>query len=263
MRSSKVLKKLRSGQVARTLCSYTSISMLPKYATANGYDGIWLETEHNFWNPKDIQNLLINLHFSDIDCIVRPSSIRERTPIGKYLDNGATGLLVPLVNSVEQARSIVENAKFPPLGDRGADGGGLDGDYYTNFNLKEYTEHYNQETLIAVQIESPEAVDNVEGIAAVKGIDVLFVGPSDLSLRLGCPAELKDPRFTKAQKRVADAAEKNGIAWGRPTGGGDDLKGLLEAGARFINYGGDFMAVAQSIPRWSEEFDNAVKASGI
>ena len=262
MRSSKALKKLRSGQIARTVCVYNTIAMLPKHASINGYDGIWLETEHNFWNPKDIQNFIINTHLNDIDCIVRTSTLRERTPIGKYLDNGATGLLIPLVNSAEQARSVIENAKFPPIGDRGVDGGGLDGDYYTNFNLKDYTEHFNRETLIALQIESPEAVDNVEEIAAVKGVDVLFVGPSDLSLRLGCPSELKDPRFVKAQKRVADAAEKNGIAWGRPTGSVDELKGLLEAGARFINYGGDVGAIAQSILRWSEEFENAVRASG-
>ncbi len=262
MRNSKALKKLRSGQVARTVCAVTPAFMLPKHASDNGYDGIWLESEHNFWNPIDIQNFLINTHFHDIDCIIRPSSIRERIPIGKFLDNGATGLLIPLVNTADQASSIVENAKFPPIGDRGVDGGGLDGDYYTNFNLKDYTEHYNRETLIAVQIESPQAVDNVEEIAEVKGLDVLFVGPSDLSLRLGCPADLKDPRFLEAQKKVADAAEKNGLTWGRPTGGGDDLKGLLDAGARFLNYGGDFGAIVQSFSLWGKEFESALKASG-
>ena len=262
MRNSKVLKKLRSAQVARTVCTNIPIPALPKYASDNGYDGIWLESEHNFWNPIDMRNFLINTHFNDIDCIIRPSSIRERVPLGKLLDNGATGLLVPLVNTAEQALSVVENAKFHPVGDRGVDGGGLDGDYYKNFNLKEYTEHYNRETVIAIQIESPQAVDNIEEIAEVKGLDVLFVGPSDLSLRLGCPADLKDPRFLEAQKKVADAAEKNGLAWGRPTGGGDDLKGLLDAGARFLNYGGDLGAIVQSFERWSGEFEEALNAAG-
>ena len=93
-------------------------------------------------------------------------------------------------------------------------------------------------------------------------MDILFVGPSDLSLRFVCPADLKDPRFLEAQKKVADAADKNGLAWGRPTGGGDDLKGLLDAGARFLNYGGDMGAIVQCFESWSEEFEDALKAAG-
>ena len=259
MRNSKVLRKLNSGQVARTVCVYNPISLIPQYASENGYDGIWLESEHNFWNPIDIKNFLINSHAHDIDCIIRPSSLRERTPIGKLLDNGATGLLIPLVNTAEEAKSIVENAKFHPVGDRGVDGGCLDGDYYRNFNLKEYTDHYNRETVIAVQIETPQAVDNIEEIAAVNGLDVLFVGPSDLSMRLGCPSDLKDPRYLEAQEKVSNSAEKNGLAWGRPTTGGDDLKGLIDAGARFLNYGGDMGAIIQSFERWDKEFENALK----
>ena len=121
-----------------------------------------------------------------------------------------------LRDRVKVSASGAENAKFHPVGDRGVDGGCLDGDYYRNFNLKEYTDHYNRETVIAVQIETPQAVDNIEEIAAVNGLDVLFVGPSDLSMRLGCPSDLKDPRFLEAQEKVSNSAEKNGLRNANP-----------------------------------------------
>lgn len=262
MRKSKTLEKLRSGRVARICCLYSPMSMYPAHAARAGYDGIWLDAEHNTWDVREVQRM-IGLHrLADIDCIVRPPS-RNRIQLYHLLEMGATGMLVPMVSTENEARDLVDSLKFPPLGERGLDGAGLDNNFYLD-GTAGYPERANGETLIAVQIETPEALENVEAIAAVPGIDVLFIGPGDLALRLGCALDWSEPQMSAAEDRVAAAARKAGIFWGRPSGLVEDMKRLLKKGARFIAHGSDFESVAFSMARrYRENFEESLTRSGL
>ena len=204
-----------------------------------------------------MQRLILLHRLADIDCIVRPSTL-SKTELYHILENGATGVLVPHVSTVEQAEFLVDALKFPPVGQRGLDGAGIDNQFFLN-GTEGYPEAANHETLIAVQIETVEALENVEEIAQVKGIDVLFIGPGDLSLRLECEFNWNEPQMKAAQERVAKAAQTAGIAWGRPSFAAEDIAELIRKGARFISRGSDLDAIAWSMTyRYKADFEKAL-----
>ena len=126
--------------------------------------------------------------------------------------------MFPFVNNAQIARQLVRAVKFPPLGDRGVDGAGMDADYTLAAWTpgSDYCGEANRETFILAQIESPEALENVEEIAAVEGIDCLFVGPADLTRRMSSLPGNEPFVLDDAVRRVADAASRAGKAWGSP-----------------------------------------------
>ena len=183
--------------------------------------------------------------------MLRPPTL-ERTRLYRYFEDGAAGLMIPFVSTAEKARQLVDAVKFPPVGDRGLDGAGLDSDFVLR-GEPGYTDRANDDTFLVVQIETPEAVENVDEIAAVEGVDGLFIGPADLNLRirkLSSTLTIED-----ATKRVAEAAASHGKAWGQPVFDNDHLHRLHDQGARLLAYGGDFMALKQMLEGRQAEFD--------
>ena len=132
-------------------------------------------------------------------------------------------------------------------GQRGHDGSGLDNNFYLT-GTNGYAAAANEETFLIVQIETPEAVAAADAIAAVPGVDGLFIGPGDLSLRLGCPMDWSNPQMLAAEDAVAAAAARHGKAWGRPSGSSEDIAKLDLKGARLIAHGSDFGAVMRMMP---------------
>lgn len=237
MRQSKVLEKIRNGKVARICNVGHYLPYAPKQAALAGYDGVWMDGEHRTWDPRETQAMIAFHHIANIDCLWRPPTL-EKTGLYRLLEDGAAGLIIPHVSTPEKAAAIVEATKFPPIGDRGFDGVGLDcGLQFQNFD---YTEDCNRETSISVQLETPLALQNAPAIAAIEGVDVLFIGPGDLALRLGCSPAAGDPKMLDAQRTVARIAADHGKVWGRPVGSKEDLEIILELGARFVILGGEF-----------------------
>jgi len=259
LRKSKVLAKLRAGKMARICATGHFLPFFVRYAAHYGYDGIWFDLEHRAMDAREVQSFIALCHLHDIDCMVRPAT-RERTLLYRYLEDGAAGFMFPFVSDEETARRLVDFVKFPPMGDRGLDGAGLDGDHGIEVWKPDstYTTHANEDTFIVAQIETPQAVRNVDAIAAVPGIDALFIGSADLGLRL---AQLKDSeRFSldDAVERVAAAAKKHGKAWTLPAATVADAARYRRMGAQMIVRGGDF-ALAQMLKQWSEELDGLEK----
>ncbi len=221
MRRSKTLARLRANQPVRMCVLGHFIPAFIRHAAHFGFDCIWLDLEHRLIPPQQVQTLLAYCHLADIDCMLRPPTL-EKTGLYRYLEEGATGLMIPHVSTPEKARMLVDAVKFPPAGDRGLDGAGLDGDYYLN-DQDQYVESANRETFLVVQIETPQAIANVDAIAAVEGIDGLFVGPGDLGMRIKRISDL-NLTLASAQQQVANAARKHGKAWGRPAGTAENLK---------------------------------------
>jgi 4-hydroxy-2-oxoheptanedioate aldolase len=252
MRRSKVLAKLRSGGIAR-ICNFGHyLPYFPQTAAKNGYDGLWMDGEHRSWNPREVQSMLAFHHLADVDCFFRPPTL-EKTGLYRILEDGAAGLIIPHVSTVEKAKSIVDAVKFPPMGDRGADGVGLDVNFTAG--LPNYIEDSNRENAIAVQIETPQAVENVEEIAAVEGVDILFLGPGDLALRYGCKPSPSDPKLLEAIKLVSAAAQKHGKVWGMPVMTEKDMRIILDNGCRFMIHGSEFRMINNGLSAASAVMD--------
>ncbi|MBM3855975.1 MAG: 4-hydroxy-2-oxovalerate aldolase [Verrucomicrobia bacterium] len=249
MRPSLIRARLRQGKAARILCLYYPTAMTPAHAAQAGFDAIWLDAEHSTWDRRELQRTIALHHLANIDCIVRTGS-RNPAELYHLLEDGATGLMIPHVNSAEDAAGLVCAVKFPPLGQRGLDGAGLDNNFYLA-GTAGYPAAANAETFLMVQIETPEAVAAIDRIAAVPGVDGLFLGPGDLSLRLECPLDWDNPRILAADDAVAAAAARHGLAWGRPAGTAEDIATLARKGARLIAHGSDFGAIMRMLPAFA------------
>ena len=254
MRHSKILAKIRAGKVARVCSTGTPAIYFPQMAAHFGYDAVWVDAEHRAWDAREAREMILRHHQADIDCVWRPSTL-EKSGLARLLEDGATALMIPQVNTAARARELVEATKFPPLGDRGLDGSGLDAGFWVK-KPNDYPQHANRETALIVQIETPLALDHAEEIAAVEGVDIVFMGPGDLSLRLGCQPSLQDPVLRAALERMAAACRKSRKPWGFPAGTIEDAKLLMDMGAQFINFGSEFFGIFQHLEacaaQWNE-----------
>jgi len=200
-------------------------------AAIAGFDFVVLDGEHGFFSIESVASAVLAADSAGIAPIVRaPSAVSEQ--LSRYLDAGAAGTLLPRVESAAVARAAIEALKFAPAGKRGL--GGVRANRYATLPLAEFVRRANEETLVAVQIERREALDQLTEIAAEPGIDVLFVGPNDLSQALGIPGETASPRYETAVRRIAHEASSAGKAAGIMVGSRDQLPPLRELGFRFF-----------------------------
>ncbi len=252
MRKSKTLARIRNRQPVRMCCLGHYIPMFVKHAAHCGFDCIWLDLEHRNMSDRDVQQLLTQSHLHDIDIMVRPATI-EKTGLYRYLEDGAAGLMIPHVNTAEKARMLVDAVKYPPIGDRGLDGAGLDADFYI-CDTDAFVKHANQETFLVVQVETPQAVNNVDEIASVAGVDGIFIGPGDLGLRL--KLDPSNMTLEAAIERVAAACARHGKAWGLPTATPDILQRRQKQGGQLLNHGGEFAAIMNMLRECITAFES-------
>lgn len=250
MRVSNTLAKLRAGRAARICGLGHFIPAFLRHAAHFGFDCVWLDLEHRAMEQRELHALLTLSHLVDIDVMVRVPLV-DGAQLYRVLEDGATGMMFPLVNTPERARQIVQAVKFPPVGSRGMDGAGLDGDYFLNSG-EDYAAAANRETFVVVQIETPQAVRNADAIAAVDGVDGLFIGPSDLTLRLRHHEGEID--LEAATDRVAAAAKRHGKAWGLP-GDAAVTADVHAKGAQLLVQGSDFMGLLAELRRGREALD--------
>ncbi len=238
MVKSRVLEKLRAGDFVRCAgMSRLTDPWLAELIGRLGFDVIWLDMEHRPFGYEIVDPISLACRSTGIDLMVRILKTGYSSPM-RVLEFGANGVMVPHCRSVEEARQWVDWVRFPPLGKRGFDGAGADADYMLADPL-EHLRHGNEEVFLTLQIEDREAVDQVEEIVAVEGVDMLFVGPADLTISYGVPMQTGHPSVQKAIDRVAAACAKHGKWWGMPTGTPEAAQALLDRGARFVTCGGD------------------------
>ena len=256
MRRSRFLEKICSNRVARILCLYHPIDMFARHSAKAGFDALWIEAEHHTWEMREIQRMLYLGRLADIDVIVRPPTL-ERARLYQFLEQGASGLIIPQVMNADQAKMLVDAVKFPPVGNRGLDGASIDCDFYLEIG-PEYPARANEQAALILQIENLDGLKNVEEIAAVPGVDGLFIGQGDMSMRLGCSLDQKDPKLVDVDRRVSEACGKHGKFWGRPCTGAEDIRTTLELGAGFVNYGSDFFAIYNSVAEYGKLLDDVL-----
>ncbi len=254
MRTSKSLARIRSGGIIRTAVLGHVIPSYICHAARAGYDCIWLDLEHRGMDQREVQSLLALFHLFDIDCLLRAPTL-EKTGLYRYLEDGATGLMIPHVSTPELAQQLVQAVKFPPLGNRGMDNAGLDSGYRVNPDYHVFAEWANRETFLTVQIETPEAVENCEEIIAIDGVDMIFVGPGDLGLRLRLAGDTDGSQLEAAFKKIAAACAKQGKPWGCPAMSPEDMQHRKDQGAQLLANFGEYLHLQRGLENAVRQFD--------
>lgn len=240
MRRSKVLKKLRSGKISSCFKINLADARVAELAAVHGFDCVWLDQEHV---GQDWSSVVANVWATkahDTDIMIRVSRGGYSDYI-KPLELDATGIMVPHIMGVEDAKKVIEMTRFHPLGRRPIDGGNGDG-VYTALNFNDYLKQANTQRFIILQIEDPEALNEIEEIAALDGFDMLFFGPGDFSQGIGAPGKWDHPRIAQARKLIPKIAKKYGKFAGT-VGTPDNLKELVDIGYRFVNVGSDVVGL--------------------
>ncbi len=248
MRKSKVAARIREGKTVRLAMLGHFIPPYIAYAADAGFDGIWLDLEHRAMDSREVQALLAFFHHFDIDCLIRTST-RERAQLYRYLEDGATGLIMPHVPDVETAQYIVNAVKFPPIGDRGIEGRGFETDFGLSLSADRgnLVDHSLEETVLMIQIETPSAAENAADIAALAGVDMLFVGPGDMGVRLRQMPEYQHLTLDDMYKKVDAACKQHGKIWGSMPKTVDDMKHFQELGAQIQIWGNDLIMLKQGL----------------
>jgi len=201
-----------------------------------GYDWMLIDLEHGLGDENTAMSQMQALEGGTAAAIVRVEAlVRQRTH--RVLDFGAEGVMFPRIETAEEAAEAIKHLFYPPKGVRGV----AKMVRATNFakDFDEYFENINDNIVGMIQIETLESVDCVEEIAALPGVDVLFIGPADLSMALGCFGQLDDPRFVEAVNKTVAAAKKHGKAVGILLFNPEDLPKYEKMGVQLIACGAD------------------------
>lgn len=241
LRKSRLLRELREGKNPTCFKLNLRDPRAVELCGLVGVSSVWLDNEHvgNEWINLENQIRAAKLH--DMDTIVRVEK-GSYSDYVKPFECDATAIMVPHVTTADEARKIVELTRFKPLGRRAWDGGNVDGQYCL-VPAADYLAHSNTERLLIFQIESPEALENVEAIAAVPGFEILLFGPGDFGHLIGKAGQGGAPDVVAARRRVAAAAKANGKYMMSP--GPMAPRAELEAeGYRIFNLGADVLGLS-------------------
>ena len=234
MRANPVKAKLAAGQtILGLMCFEFSSSGVARLAEAAGADFVMFDMEHTGWGMDTLRQLLAAARGTGVTSLVRVPGA-QRQFVSPVLDLGALGVMVPQMESADDARRLVEFARFHPGGTRGV------GVYYPDAmpdGLAAALELANREQLLIAQIETAAGVDAAHEIAAVDGIDLLWIGHFDLTTSLGTPGEFGNPRHTAAVGQVFAAAAAAGKPVGALATSVADAQALLGQGYRALVYG--------------------------
>src|SRR3984893_1876982 len=250
MRTNQVKEKLKRGEPA--LGGWLSLPSVPsaRIMARLGFDWLVVDMEHSAQNPVLMADMVATI----ADAVTSAPIVRVPTNSVEWfkwaLDAGAWGVVVPMVNSREEAQRAVEYTKYPPLGARSI--GGAFGPYgFGITNWHDYARTANDEIIIIIQIESRQALQHLDDIISVPGIDVAFVGPNDLHAQLGLTpsTEGAEPGFVDALERIKTAALEHHIALGIFSGDGEAASERVRQGFQMISVTTDIRSMITEVTR--------------
>lgn len=233
------LERLRAGELAIGIgLRQARTSDIAKVMLTAGYDWLFIDLEHNSMNLDTAVQISIAAQASGIAPIVRVPSHQPHHAT-RVLDGGALGVVIPHVDDVATAQRIASSCRYPPRGHRSVIGGLPQLDF-ASLPVQEATEILDRETMIVLMLESPQAIENAEAIAAVEGVDTLLIGTNDLCMEMGIPGQLDHPDVEAAYREMISACQKHGKF---PGMGGVYAPALMQKyidlGSRFILAGND------------------------
>lgn len=264
MRENNVKRALSQGKVSVGTAFFEFCTPgAPRIGAAAGIDFAFFDTEHTGWSNDVLRVLIQSAHGAGIVPLVRPAAIQYHL-LSQPLDLGAMGLIVPMVESREQAELLVRCTKYPPQGRRGT-AFGIAHDDYRQGDVIAKMESANRETMLIAQIETADGLEHVDEIATVPGIDVLWVGQFDLTASLGIAGEFQNQRYLTALDRVAEAARRHGKAAGFMVTSREEAELVLGKEFTAIAFGGDLWIYQQALAAGVSvvrELSKAVDVSG-
>lgn len=202
----------------------------------SGFDWVLIDLEHGAGSEKDVLAQLQALSNSNTAALVRVES-HEPSRISRVMEMGALGVMCPKVNNATEAKKVINGLHFPPLGNRGVATMVRAADYGKSFD--EYYKNAKANLLGIVQIETVESLSHLDEIAEVEGVDILFIGPGDLTMDMGIFGQFTHPLYIKAVEDTIKAASKAGKSVGILFFDTDDYKRYHAMGIRFIGCGSD------------------------
>jgi 4-hydroxy-2-oxoheptanedioate aldolase len=246
-------RALADGSVLFGLWNSLSGSYAIEAIAGAGFDWLMIDTEHS---PNDLETVLTHLQI----LAAYPTEPVVRVPwndmvtIKRYLDIGAQTLLIPQINTAEEAQAAVSYTRYPPTGARGVGGTTR----ATRFGrVKDYAKRAHEEICLLVQVESQQALDNIEAIAAVDGVDGVFIGPADLHASLGYPGETRNQSVTPSINEAIARIRKTGRAPGTIlTGDPQDVQRWIAQGAQFVAVGSDLGLLARGAEALRGRFES-------
>jgi 2-dehydro-3-deoxyglucarate aldolase/4-hydroxy-2-oxoheptanedioate aldolase len=245
MRENNVKKRLAEGRVSLgTFVFEFNTSGIARIAARAGAEFVVFDMEHTGWSVETIRALFATCPPETVPMVRIPAT--EYHFIARVLDMGAMGVMVPMVESVQQAETIARSAKYPPAGRRGAAFGVAHDDYAGDDILSTMASANSQQLLIA-QIETVAGVEAADSIAAVEGIDVLWIGHFDLTNSLGIPGQFDHPKFKEAVEHVTQACRTHDKIGGFMASDVDNANSLIKQGFRMLAYGGDLWIYQQAL----------------
>lgn len=254
MRESRVLAKLRAGEAASCLKLNLGDGQAAEIAAICGFDCLWIDQEHLAQDWSVLNSQIWAAKSRNVDVMVR-------VPRGSYsgyvkpLEMDASGILVPHIMNLEEAKKVVAMTRFHPIGRRAIDGGSADG-AFTNMDFADYLTDSNAQKFVMLQIEDPEVLGDIDAIAELEGVDGLFFGPGDFSQGIGAPGDWHNPRIIEARKLVAEVCIKHG-KFAATSGGIDSLDSFLEMGYKFVNVGADVVGLSTYCKTLVDRFKNS------
>ena len=232
MKINRMKQKLRAGEPVFGVSVMIPSPQIVEMIAAAGFDWVLLDCEHGTLTLESVELMAMAAEASGITAIARPVT-KSAEHILQVLDRGVMGVQVPHVNTADEAREVLAAVKYHPAGRRGLAAGTRAAVYDSHGTLADYVKAANEQTLIAIQLEDQAAIENIDELLKVEGIDVFFIGPSDLSQSMGHPGNPKAPAVAQA----IDASFRKMVAAGRTPGTpatAENVSDVLDKGVSYI-----------------------------
>lgn len=231
----------------------TSDPAFVEIASLSGFDFVILDNEHGVVSHENMQNLIRAVYLGNTLPIIRVAEINE-SDIGKALDIGAAGIQVPQVTSKEDVIKIIEFSKFYPMGSRGV----CRFVRAANYALMSQVEYYQNanKSMVIIQLEGKKALENIDDILRVKGIDVVFIGPYDLSQSLGVPGDIFNEKVVKEMKLIVNKCKSENIMVGTFVDTKEGLEFWKKSGVQYIAYSVDVGIFAEKCQEIIRNFNS-------
>lgn len=235
MRQNRVKARLKAGEtVFGCFVRYAQPSVVELMGYCE-WDFVLFDAEHSTLEPKDCEDLVRAAELMDLPALIRvPANLQP--VILRYMDTGALGVHVPMIDSRAEAEAAVRSVKYFPRGKRGL-AAVRPADYAQRGSLRQYVQEANAETLVVLQIETRGGVDALAEILEVEDVDVVFIGPSDLSHALGEPGDVQHPNVQEVLNRAAERILASGKPLGMMVGHAEAARAWRDRGARYITVG--------------------------
>lgn len=219
-----------------------------------GFDFIILDTEHYYMTHEQVENMVRAADINKMCTIVRVQDATEPT-ILHALDSGASGIQVPSLRTPEEASEVIKNSKYYPIGERGWGNGTRAGNYAFT-PASEYIKYANENSLVVIHVENVDMLEQIDKLCQIPYVDVVFVGPGDLSQSMGKPGQISDPEVVANVEKVIKTAKKYGKGAGTFVASEESMKHFMELGARYFAWKSDITLYTGAIRGASKIFES-------